>query len=287
MHRYSLLERILYGRVRLDKRKLGNALRQKTVLITGASSGIGEQLALLLGEIDLHLIVVARREERLLALKEQLEQRVARVSIIPADLRRAADMGRVLGFLGQLEGGVDLVVNNAGLSIRRPLPQSLDRYHDFTRTMAINYFAPVQLLLATIPSLAQNKGQIINVSTINNALIPLPYWAAYQASKAAFDTWQRSAAPELAAMGIVATAVYLPLVRTPMIAPTAAYARAPAMSAEHAASLVARACYTRRTTVRPWWLLPAELASVAFRRNWERIITGRLKQRQRRTGGKE
>lgn len=287
MHRYSLLERLLFGHVRLDKQKLDMALQHKTVLITGASSGIGEQLALLLGEIDLHLIVVARREERLLAIKEQLEQRKARVSVIPADLRKAEDMDRVLAFLGQLDGGVDIVVNNAGLSIRRPLQQSLDRYHDFTRTMAINYFAPVRLLLATIPSLAQNKGQIINVSTINNALIPLPYWAAYQASKAAFDAWQRSSAPELNTMGIAATTIYLPLVRTAMIAPTAEYARLPAMSAEHAASQIARAFYTRNRTIRPWWLLPAELASVCFRRVWERVMPGRLKQRQQRAREEE
>lgn len=109
--------------------------------------------------------------------------------------------------LYQLPNGLDVIVSNAGKSIRRSIHDSLDRYHDFTRTMAINYFAPVRLLLSIIPLLEKNKGQIINVSTINALLLPIPYWAAYQASKGAFDTWFRSVAPELNAIGIATTTI--------------------------------------------------------------------------------
>lgn len=259
---HNLFEYLLFPPTKLNRQKLERHLAGKTVLITGASSGIGEQLAYLLSDTRVHLILVARRDAKLLAMKGEIEAKAAaHVSVFPADLRDQRDMEGLLTFLHQLPDGLDIVISNAGHSIKRSIRQSLDRYHDFTRTMAINYFAPVQLLLSTLPLLEQKQGHIINMSTVNVMLIPMPYWAAYQASKSAFDTWFRSAAPELKTMGIATTSIYLPLVRTPMILPTAAYRKLPAMSPQQVAKMIANAIYTQRQTFKPWWLIFGGLAS--------------------------
>ncbi len=279
MPAYTLWENMLFWPTDLDEGKLAAAVAGKTILITGASSGIGEQLAYVLGRCQVHLLLVARREEKLRQIKAEIERDGARVSVFGADLRDPAQLEAFLAFLHEQSGGIDIVVSNAGLSIRRPIMDSLERYHDFTRTMAINYFAPVKILLSLTEQLARNKGQIVNVSTINTSLLPLPYWAAYQASKAAFDTWFRSAAPEWSAKGIATTSIYLPLVRTPMILPTTAYRSMPAMSAEHAARLIAKSLYTKRTTIRPWWLLGGELASLFGRGLWDRLLPRWLRKR--------
>lgn len=280
MRKYNLLEHLLFPPIYLNRKKLRQTLEGKTILITGASSGIGEALAYLLGDLPIHLILVARREERLQQMKQEIEHQGAKVTVFGADLRNQEDMGALLAYLHQLPQGLDIIVSNAGLSIRRPITQSLDRYHDFTRTMAINYFAPVQLLLSTIPLLQQTRGQVINVSTVNALLIPVPYWAAYQASKSAFDVWFRSVAVELNAMGISSTSLYLPLVKTPMISPTIGYEKLPAMSATHVATIIAKAMLTHRRSYKPWWVLFGELASLLFRGIWERTTPRKIKNRR-------
>jgi short-subunit dehydrogenase len=272
MYNYNLIEKIIFLSTKARKKKLNEFLYGKTVLITGASSGIGEQIAYLLADTNTHLILVARRKEKLLTVKSKVEKSSAKVSIFSADLRKEGELEELLQFLHQLPNGLDVIVSNAGKSIRRPIADSLDRYHDFTRTMAINYFAPVQLLLSVIPTLKKNQGHIINISTINALLVPVPNWAAYQASKSAFDTWLRSAAPELKASGVATTTIYLPLVKTPMILPTKAYGKAPAMNAKHVANIVGKSMYTRRKVYKPWWLLFGQLASVLFRWFWDWIM---------------
>jgi short-subunit dehydrogenase len=269
MHKYNFLEKALFLPTSLNEKKLRDTLTGKTILITGASSGIGEQVAYHLAEINSHLILVARREEKLLAIKSEIEKKAAKVSIYRADLRNKEDIEGLLTFIHELPDGLDIIVSNAGLSIRRSIHSSLDRYHDFTRTMAINYFAPVQLLLSTIPLLKKNQGQVINISTVNALLIPIPYWAAYQASKSAFDTWLRSVAPELNASGISTTSIYLPLVRTTMILPTSAYDKMPAMSPTHVAKIICKSMYTKRKKHKPWWLIFGQLASVILRWFWD------------------
>ncbi|MBM7619765.1 short-subunit dehydrogenase [Bacillus tianshenii] len=271
MHNYTWKEKLLFGSIHINLKKLQKELRGKTVLITGASSGIGERLAYLLADTESHLILVARRGDKLSAMKEQIDKRAAQVSIFCADLRNEEEMRSFLSFLHTFPQGLDVVVSNAGISIRRSIFESLDRLHDFKRTMAINYFAPVELLLSVIPMLKKNKGQIINISTINMWMIPLPFWSAYQASKSAFDTWLRSAGPELNASGITTTTIYLPLVRTPMILPTASYRDTPAMSPDHASKIIAKVMYTKRRIYTPWWLVFAQWGSVLFRCFWERM----------------
>ena len=268
MRTYNLLESILFPPTSLQEEKLRKTIQGKSILITGASSGIGEQLAIFLSQlnIELQLILVARRKEKLEALQQTLQSKKVTIHIIRADLRVQEDMETLLKFLHQFPGGLDIVVNNAGLSINRPILQSMNRFHDFTRTMAINYFAPVQLLLSVTPLLQLNHGHVINISTINTLLAPIPNWAAYQASKSAFDVWLQSATPELKKIGITTTSIYLPLVKTPMIEPTEAYKNMPAMTAEHVAKIISRSMYTKQQRFKPWWLLFGEISSVLFKR---------------------
>ncbi|MEH7238020.1 SDR family NAD(P)-dependent oxidoreductase [Bacillus sp. JJ1562] len=259
----NLLESLLFLPTSLNKKKLYAKLTHKTILITGASSGIGREVAYQLAGINCHLILVARRGELLEVIKHDIEKQTAKVSIFQADLRKEDELAHFLAFLHK-QPTLDIFINNAGLSIRRSIYESLDRYHDFTRTMAINYFAPVKILLSIIPLLQKRGGQIINVSTINARLSPVPYYSAYQASKSAFDVWLRSISPEL--KKIATTSIYLPLVRTPMIEPTAGYRNVPAMSQQHAAKIICKSMYTRTKKYQPWWLIVGQLASV-FRMN--------------------
>lgn len=265
MYNYSLLETCLFLPCSVNVKKLSQILNKKTVLITGASSGIGEQLAYQLADVNCHLILVARRGNKLLEIKKNIEKKYAKVSIYKADLRNKDDMDGLIKFIDCLPNGLDIVVSNAGLSIKRSILDSLDRFHDFKRTMAINYFAPVQLLLSTIPLLEKNNGHFINISTVNALLAPVPYFSAYQASKAAFDVWLRSVESELQAAGISTTSIYLPLVRTPMIQPTAAYKKMPAMSPSHVAKIICKSMYTKRKKYQPWWLIFGQIISIFLR----------------------
>ncbi|MDX1771081.1 MAG: SDR family NAD(P)-dependent oxidoreductase, partial [Planococcaceae bacterium] len=279
LNTYTLIERFLFTPTYLNKAKLVAELHGKTVLITGASSGIGEQLAFDLADAHCHLILVARREEKLITIKNEIEKSVAKVSVYHADLRNTEQLNGLLSFLHQLPEGIDMIVSNAGLSIKRSIQDSLERSHDFNRTMAINYFAPVQLLLSLIPILKKKQGHIINVSTVNALLTPVPFWAAYQASKSAFDVWFRSAEPELNAMGISTTSIYLPLVKTPMIEPTAAYKKAPAMSSKHVSQIISKSFYTQRKRYQPWWLIFGQIGSLFFRSGFGFFVTQNLRKR--------
>ena len=144
MHNYTLMERALFVPSSINFKKLQKEVTGKTILITGASSGIGKELAYLLSHTTAHLILVARREAAMNAMKTEIEKFSAKVTVYRTDLRNEVEVEELLAFLHQLEGGVDIVVSNAGISINRPIARSLERYHDFTRTRALNYFAPIQ-----------------------------------------------------------------------------------------------------------------------------------------------
>jgi short-subunit dehydrogenase len=260
-----------------SRSKLQERLAGKTVLITGASYGIGECLAESLAETGAYLLLVARTEEKLMEVKKRVEAKGGRADVFPCDLRDAAQVQALLEKLHRLPNGVDIFVNNAGKSIRRSIFDALDRLHDFTRTMNLNYFGPVQLMLSLIPVLVAQRGHVINISAVNVLLAPMPRWAAYQASKTAFDQWFRCVAPELNARGVSTTTIYLPLVRTRMIEPTPEYRNAPAMRPDQVAQLICKAINSRRRTYAPWWLVLGQLASVLFRWPWEVIMSQRLK----------
>lgn len=257
--------------------KLRQRLTGKTVLITGASYGIGACLAELLAETNAYILLVARTAERLEEVKRRVEAKGGRAEVCPCDLRDDAAVQGLADTVRRLPGGVDVIVSNAGKSIRRSVFDSLDRFHDVSRTMGVNFLGPVRLLLPLLPGLVVRQGHIINISAVNVLLAPAPNWAAYQASKAAFDQWFRSVGPELNARGVGTTSIYLPLVRTRMIEPTAAYKNMPAMSPEQVAQLICKAIISRRRTYAPWWLGLGQVASVLFRAPWEMLLSRRLR----------
>ena len=202
----------------------------------------------------------------------------AQIEIFPIDLRNNEQIDH---FLNHIEHNqIDILINNAGHSIRRPIMQSLHRLHDFERTMQLNYFAPVKLCLALIPKLQQTLGQIINVSAINVLLAPTVNWAAYQASKTAFDQWLRCASAELENQNIKISTAYLPLVRTRMIEPTKLYDHVPALQPQQAATIICRLLLTRKHHYKPWWTIPAQLASVLFNPIWQKINYFYVKRKQ-------
>ena len=280
-HRYSLIEHLLFPPTWLSQQKLARTVHNKTILITGATFGIGEQLAYLLAPSKPHLVLVARTQKKLEEVGAKVENLGCTTDIFVTDLTKQDQLDELLKFLHSMPQGIDIVISNAGKSIRRSIHDSLDRYHDFTRTMNLNYFAPVRLLLSLIPILEKNDGHIINVSAINVLMIPPPFWAAYQASKSAFDQWFRCVGLELASRQINSTSIYLPLVKTRMIEPTKAYRSAPAMSAKHVAKTIAKTLYTKRRTHAPWWLFFGELGSLVLRKPLEWALQKWLSTKQK------
>ncbi len=165
---------------------------------------------------------------------------------------------------------MDVVVSNAGKSIRRSLHLQYDRPQDFERTIGVNYLGPVRLLLGLLPAMRRRgSGHIVSISTIGVRTAPGPRWGAYLASKSAFDVWLRSVAPELRADGVHVTSVYMTLMHTPMSAPTPILRRMPGLSAEQAADIVAKAIIDRPRTVQPWWVWPIEISSMLLPRALE------------------
>lgn len=233
----------------------------QTAVVTGASSGVGEQTARRLAQAGATVVLVARREQELERVRDEIERAGGGAAVERCDL---SDSDAVTGLGERLvaaHGPIDLLINNAGHSIRRPITESFDRLHDFERTMAINYFGPVALSLAILPSmLERGSGRIVNVSTWGTR-IPSPQFAAYTASKAALDAFGRSVNAELHGSGVSMASVHLPLVRTPMIAPAQhEYRGMPSLSADEAAGLVLRAVPVTSGRVEPAFVTAVALA---------------------------
>jgi short-subunit dehydrogenase len=210
-------------------------IHDKTIIITGASSGIGEEAAKQAAREGARVCLVARRREELERVKKQIEAEDGQAWIYAADLSDQAALDACCDAILTDHDSVDVLVNNAGRSIRRPIRESLDRYHDFERVMQINYFAPVRMTLKLLPRFfEQGHGHIINVSSMA-ALVATPKYAAYGASKAALDAFARSLYAELAHKGIHVTTLNYPLVKTAMTAPTKIYRYMRQMNVEEAA----------------------------------------------------
>jgi short-subunit dehydrogenase len=224
---------------------LEGAVSGRTVLITGASSGIGKSTALKIGEAGGTVLLVARTKEKLDEVAQQIEDLGGIAYVHPANLSDTDDIDRMAAEVLEQHDHVDVLVNNAGKSIRRSLERSYDRFHDFQRTMQVNYFGPVKLILDLLPSMRErHSGHIINISTIG-LQVNTPRFAAYVASKAALDAFSRSMGPEVVGDGVHVTTIYMPLVRTPMIAPTKLYDRFPTLSPDEAAGLITDAIRKR------------------------------------------
>ena len=222
-------------------RSLAGRVRGKVAVVTGASSGIGRATALKLAEAGARVVLVARGEEKLLETKQEIDRLGGTAVTYAADLSDLKSCDALVARVLKEQGGCDFLVNNAGRSIRRGIANSLDRFHDFERTMQLNYFGAVRLILGFLPKMMEQKrGHIINISSIG-VLSNAPRFSAYVASKSALDSFSSCAASEFLDKGIAFTTINMPLVRTPMIAPTKMYESIPTLSPEEAAGLVVQA----------------------------------------------
>jgi NAD(P)-dependent dehydrogenase (short-subunit alcohol dehydrogenase family) len=222
-------------------RTLSAAVRGKVVLITGASSGIGKATAVKVADAGATVLLVARSVEKLEETKREIEASGGVAHIHRCDLADIEDVERMAEEVLAYHGRVDILVNNAGRSIRRSVGLSYDRFHDYERTIQLNYLGAVRLILALLPSMRAHKsGHIVNVSSIGTQTNP-PRFSAYVASKAALDAFSRVIASEVIDDGVHLTTIHMPLVRTPMIAPTRMYDMFPAISPEEAAEMIAKA----------------------------------------------
>jgi NAD(P)-dependent dehydrogenase (short-subunit alcohol dehydrogenase family) len=237
-------ERHLDPDLKID-RTLRGRVKNKVVLITGGSSGIGLAAAHKLAAAGATTVIVARDEEKLLAARKEVAAKGHEVVTYSADIADPADCERVLKLVEKNHGGVDILINNAGRSIRRAIENSFDRMHDFERTMSLNYFGALRVTMGVLPGMIKKrKGHVINISSIG-VLTNAPRFSAYVASKAALDAYTRCAASEFADMGIAFTTINMPLVRTPMIAPTKIYQNVPTLAPDDAADLIVEAIVYR------------------------------------------
>ncbi|HSJ95680.1 MAG TPA: SDR family NAD(P)-dependent oxidoreductase [Myxococcota bacterium] len=240
-----------------ERTRLAAAMRGRRVLLTGASSGIGRALAHELAAAGAELVLVARRAEELAAVAEECARLGGRARVRPADLADPAAARRLAETVLREDGPVDVLVNNAGSSIRRSV---LDyKAGDVERLAAVNYLGPAALTLALLPAMVERgAGHVVQVSTIGTQT-GAPNFAAYVGAKAAADHFARSLRLELGGRGIAVTTIHVPLVRTPMLAPSRIYEMFPALTPERAALRIGRALVRRPVRVAPRWSTALEV----------------------------
>lgn len=230
-------------------RSLEGRVGEKVVVVTGATSGIGKATALKLAESGAKIILAARTVEKLDETKAQIEELGGQAFPYSVDISDIADCDRFAQKVLEDFGQVDVLVNNAGRSIRRSINLSYDRFHDFERTMQLNYFGALRLIMNFLPGMEQRKtGHIINISSIGTLTLPARF-SAYVASKSALDAFSRCAASEYSDCNVHFTTINMPLVRTPMIAPTKIYEHVPTISPEEAADMVCDAIIHRQKRI--------------------------------------
>ncbi len=226
-------------------RSLEGKVHEKVVVVTGGTSGIGEATAYKLGEAGAYVVVVARDPEKAVPVMARLKEMGATAEFVSCDLADLASCDKLVAQVLKKHGRCDYLVNNAGRSIRRGIASSYDRFHDFERTMQLNYFGSLRLIMGFMPAMvAQGGGHIINISSIG-VLTRAPRFSAYVASKAALDAFSDCAASEFSDNNVSFTTINMPLVKTPMIAPTKLYNHVPTLTPEQAADLVVEAIVYR------------------------------------------
>lgn len=226
-------------------RSLRGHVKNRVVVVTGASSGIGHATAVMMAQAGAKVILVARGQEKLDASMEEIKNLGGQAWSYTCDIAELEACDALIDTIIEDHGTIDILVNNAGRSIRRSIALSCDRFHDFERTMQLNYFGSLRLILRALPHMSERRrGHVINISSIG-VLTNSPRFSAYVASKAALDAFSRCASAEYSDTGIAFTTINMPLVRTPMIAPTKMYDNVPTISPEEAAAFVKQAVIYR------------------------------------------
>ncbi len=238
-------ERNLDPDLHKDRSLKGN-VNGKVIVITGASSGIGKAAALKLAQAGAQVVLVARTIEKLEATQAEIKRKGGTSFAYPCDVSDLTSCDQLVETVLANHGHVDVLVNNAGRSIRRSLELTFDRFHDFERTMQLNYFGAIRLVMGLAPSMLERRsGHVINISSIAVIVGASPRFSAYAASKSALDAFSRSAAAECSDRNIAFTTINMPLVRTPMIGPTSIYNAVPTLSPEEAADMICDAIVKR------------------------------------------
>ncbi|UGT62745.1 SDR family oxidoreductase [Nocardia asteroides] len=259
-----------------SSRRRAAPIAGRTILITGASSGIGRVASRKLAAEGARVILVARRAKELELVRDEIVEAGGQADYRGCDLTEGGEVDALVRWVHERHGGVDVLINNAGRSIRRPLVDSFDRLHDFERTMASNYFGPLRLTLGLLPDMvARGSGHVINVGTWTVAVETAPKFAAYHASKAALAAFGRCLEAELAPAGVTVTAVHFPLVRTPMMAPTADFADQPCLTQEQAAQWLVRAVRTKPVRLVPRYADVLRVVGTFSPRSVDRFLRSR------------
>ena len=279
---WSLLVALTNGRAGIDDDRLAAAVRDQVVLVTGASYGIGEATARRLARAGATVLLVARTADQLEVVAGEIRAGGGTAFVYPANLADPAAVEELARTVLAEQGRVDVLVSNAGKSIRRSVADSYQRFHDIERTNAVNYLGPAKLVLELLPSMRERRsGHIVNVSTAGVRTPPMARWSAYLASKSAFDVWLRCVAQEIRGDGVTTSTVYMGLVHTRMSEPTPLLNKMPGLTPEQAADQVCTAVAERPHNITPPMVRPADALG-----NLLRVPTDRLlEQHYRRSGG--
>jgi NAD(P)-dependent dehydrogenase (short-subunit alcohol dehydrogenase family) len=281
---WPLLVALTNGRARISDERLTTAVRDKVILVTGSSYGIGEATARRLAAAGATVLLVARTEDQLQLVAEDIRSDGGTAFVYPANLADPAAVEELARTVLTEHGRVDVLVSNAGKSIRRSIADTYQRFHDIERTNAINYLGPAKLVLELLPSMRERRsGHLVNVSTAGVRTPPMARWSAYLASKSAFDVWLRCVAQEVRGDGVTTSTVYMGLVHTRMSEPTPLLNKMPGLTPEQAADQVCTAVAERPHNITPPFVRPADAVG-----NLLRVPTDRmLEQYFRRTGGRK
>lgn len=276
-NKQSLLEKILFPGKSIDAQRLATRVNGSTILITGATYGIGAAVAEHLSNYDVTLLLLARTTEKLEAFKQRNNHKNCRIELYSIDLRSETEITNLLVKWHQQEIDIDIFISNAGKSIYRGFTDSLDRFTDTQRCAATNYTGPVQLLLGLLPGIIKRQGQIVNVSAQNVLLPPTAGWSAYQSSKVAFDQWLRCMEPELRVCNVTVSSIYLPLVRTRMSMVNEKKHKHPAMSKAKASAIILHCISKKRRIYKPWWTGVVVFFAALLPGVWYKLQVNQLK----------
>jgi NAD(P)-dependent dehydrogenase (short-subunit alcohol dehydrogenase family) len=282
---WPLLVALTNGRSRIPDDRLAFAVRGKIVLVTGSSFGIGEATAKRLARAGATVLLLARTAEQLEIVAEEIRADGGKAFAYPANLADPEAIEAVVAKVLAEHGRVDVLVSNAGKSIRRSVADSYQRFHDIERTNSVNYLGPAKLVLELLPSMRERgSGHIVNVSTAGVRTPPLARWSAYLASKSAFDMWLRCVSQEIRDDGVTTSTVYMGLVHTRMSSPTPRLNSLPGLLPEQAADQVCAAVADKPHNITPPFVRPADALGNLFRVPTDRLFEQyfRLSNRRRK-----